>query len=570
MIARSLDRVALAEKNRNAPDGQRFCNALCFDYLPRNRFTAAQVMCNQCRNMISMAEKMISKNQITLEQFKTNPQIIFQDQNHSNIQTHKQCDTCEQQKLIIQFEFNRNTCKSCRYLQSSARNKEALQGYIHDIEELKTNIPVLTNFLKNIQKDCLILIISHYQVGRKATDDKATMVHNLIQYFMHLMEPSKCRYCKGSISPPEIICTDCQNKGLATPKYDLQQEFIKNIEKILDELKPLDAEKDIDLFSRHELILLVRQAGLKINQQVIKKYDLFELLNDFLKNREEKRAKQRAEEELQKQSLIPKTFEDLMIDNFVIQARAKDGYINATQLAKAGRKRFANWYQLEHTSALIQALESDTGIPASQLVDIKKGNSGAFEQGSWIHPDLAIQFAQWISPSFGVKVSRWTREIIMTGKTEIHEKSHEELLRLQMELQKEQDIRKRLEMNHKKILQKREYHKFQKGACFYIIQVDNERFKIGYDGIDINERFRTYRTSIPEMKICFMVFSPNADLIEKCMLLRFNEFRIEQNHEFLTDISLLELTTSIDTLLKYCKIPHEIVSMEEIHKYHES
>lgn len=72
------------------------------------------------------------------------------------------------------------------------------------------------------------------------------------------------------------------------------------------------------------------------------------------------------------------------------------------------------------------------------------------------------------------------------------------------------------------------------------------------------------------MEVCFMVFTPNADLIEKCLLLRFQDSLVETNHEFLTNLSLLELTTSIDTLLKYCKIPHEQVSDDEIEKYHES
>jgi len=200
---------------------------------------------------------------------------------------------------------------------------------------------------------------------------------------------------------------------------------------------------------------------------------------------------------------------------------------------------------------------------------VKKGNSNKFAQGSWIHPDLATNLAQWISPTFGVQVSRWVREIVITGKAEYHAKPNEELIRLQLELQKEQDARKKLEINHKRVLQRREYHKFQKGACFYIIQVDENNFKIGFDGIDINERFRAYRTSIPLMKIRFMVFTPKASLIEECMLSRFHDYLVENNHEFISNISLLELTTSVDTLLKYCKIPHQLVSEEEIGQYNE-
>ena len=84
----------------------------------------------------------------------------------------------------------------------------------------------------------------------------------------------------------------------------------------------------------------------------------------------------------------------------------EDGYINATMLCKAGGKEFKHWFENKTTKLLINTSESEVGIPTSQLIDIKKGNSSKFEQGSWIHPDLGIHLAQWISPSFALQVSR--------------------------------------------------------------------------------------------------------------------------------------------------------------------
>ena len=66
-------------------------------------------------------------------------------------------------------------------------------------------------------------------------------------------------------------------------------------------------------------------------------------------------------------------------------------------MCKAGKKEFKHWKSLESTKDLIKALESEVGIPTSQLIDSKKGNTSKFSQGSWIHPDLAVQLAQWIS-----------------------------------------------------------------------------------------------------------------------------------------------------------------------------
>jgi hypothetical protein len=113
---------------------------------------------------------------------------------------------------------------------------------------------------------------------------------------------------------------------------------------------------------------------------------------------------------------IPTT---LNLNNVIIVSRDKDNYINATQLCQAGNKQFNDWFRLNTTNQLINEVTCETGIPVSQLVDIKKGNSNEFIQGSWIHPDLAIQLAQWISPKFALQVSRWIRTLFTNGNISI-------------------------------------------------------------------------------------------------------------------------------------------------------
>ena len=117
-----------------------------------------------------------------------------------------------------------------------------------------------------------------------------------------------------------------------------------------------------------------------------------------------------------------KTFETLTLNSIVITSRIEDNYINATQLCQAGGKKFNHWYSLDNTKQLINELASDTGIPVSLLIDIKKGNSNEFNQGTWIHPDLAIQLAQWLSPKFAIQVSKWIMNLFTDGKVEINTK----------------------------------------------------------------------------------------------------------------------------------------------------
>lgn len=136
-----------------------------------------------------------------------------------------------------------------------------------------------------------------------------------------------------------------------------------------------------------------------------------------------------------------------------IQMRS-DGYVNATQIAKAAGKLFADWSRLESTQRLAEELSASMEISISQLIEVHKGRTSKFAQGSWIHPDLAIQFAQWCSPNFAIQVSRWVRELALTGRVELgNEKSNAELEELQKQLivakmEKEQSNNQIVSMQH--------------------------------------------------------------------------------------------------------------------------
>lgn len=96
-------------------------------------------------------------------------------------------------------------------------------------------------------------------------------------------------------------------------------------------------------------------------------------------------------------------------NNLPIEQRQADGYLNATALCKAAGKRFNNYYQLESTNEYLQALQVDTGIPVSELIQIRKGGKTS-EQGSWVHPEVAVDLAKWLSPQFRIMVNRWVVE----------------------------------------------------------------------------------------------------------------------------------------------------------------
>lgn len=51
-------------------------------------------------------------------------------------------------------------------------------------------------------------------------------------------------------------------------------------------------------------------------------------------------------------------------------------------------------------------LSVETKIPASQLIQPFE-SSNSIINGTWVHPQLAINLAQWASPKLGIAVPQW-------------------------------------------------------------------------------------------------------------------------------------------------------------------
>jgi hypothetical protein len=104
---------------------------------------------------------------------------------------------------------------------------------------------------------------------------------------------------------------------------------------------------------------------------------------------------------------ISQSSEDSTIGGKVIPK----GYVNATQMCKAGNKRFPNWTRLDRSKAYIGALSLATQIRASSLLVELTGtpDGDASLQGTWVHPKVAISIAAWISPEFEV----WANDVLL-------------------------------------------------------------------------------------------------------------------------------------------------------------
>lgn len=88
--------------------------------------------------------------------------------------------------------------------------------------------------------------------------------------------------------------------------------------------------------------------------------------------------------------------------------------INATEMAKPFGKRPVDYLRLPSTSELLEAIVRKSHICQDQLVMTVKG-SPEYGGGTWMHEDVAIDFAQWLSVDFRLWVNDRIKELLKYG-----------------------------------------------------------------------------------------------------------------------------------------------------------
>lgn len=96
----------------------------------------------------------------------------------------------------------------------------------------------------------------------------------------------------------------------------------------------------------------------------------------------------------------------------------KDQYvmISATEMAKAfPGKRPTDWLKSQSTKEFIAALSGVRKIVPSDLVRVINGDGG----GTWMHEDVALEFARWLSPAFAIWCNDRIKELLTIGSTQM-------------------------------------------------------------------------------------------------------------------------------------------------------
>lgn len=94
-----------------------------------------------------------------------------------------------------------------------------------------------------------------------------------------------------------------------------------------------------------------------------------------------------------------------------------DGWVNATQMAKPFRKKANDFLRIDATKAFVAALCADVGKSGNPDLVVATRHGGS-APGTWMHPDLALEFARWLSPEFAIWCNRTIRRI-MSGEAQL-------------------------------------------------------------------------------------------------------------------------------------------------------
>lgn len=93
----------------------------------------------------------------------------------------------------------------------------------------------------------------------------------------------------------------------------------------------------------------------------------------------------------------------------------KNVMVNATEMAKPFGKRPNDWLNLQSTKEFREALAITRENGNSDYQVVTCSGAPEYGGGTWLHEDLAIEFARWLSPAFAIWCNDRIKELLTTG-----------------------------------------------------------------------------------------------------------------------------------------------------------
>ena len=336
---------------------------------------------------------------------------------------------------------------------------------------------------------------------------------NIKPYTINLEINNNCKYCNKIFSKKYGVN---RHLKICKTKNDLIEQ-LKTENNILKQ----NTDKSIKVENNDE----------DNNENYITNNRLINIITD--KNKTIEKLKEETTKIIEKTDNIivieKKEQRELILNDIVITSRIEDNYVNATQLCQAGNKKFNDWFRLDTTKELINVLESETGIPASKLLDIVKGGDYK-KQGSWVHPDLSIQLGQWLSATFALKISKWIRTLFTVGHVDVN-------IEVLKEKEKEIIIKdKKIQLLEDLYVQKQKRHDYSQENIIYMLTTeDNKKKRIYIIGktTSLKNRLSTYNKTAEHEVVYYKgcKTKDDMDLIEQMVIKKLKIYKEKANRD---------------------------------------
>jgi hypothetical protein len=89
-------------------------------------------------------------------------------------------------------------------------------------------------------------------------------------------------------------------------------------------------------------------------------------------------------------------------------SKTGDVFFNATEIARQFGKLPKDFLRLVATQEYISEILDESGKENSPFKELVRTIKGGKHQGTWLHKELAFEFAGWCSPAFRRKLHKWT------------------------------------------------------------------------------------------------------------------------------------------------------------------
>lgn len=95
--------------------------------------------------------------------------------------------------------------------------------------------------------------------------------------------------------------------------------------------------------------------------------------------------------------------------------------VNATQMAKPFGLTPKDWLRTQQAKDLLNAATVRQKCLTADLLEVRQGGTPE-KQGTWMHEDIALLFAQWLSPDFYLACNNLLKHVLSKSALEVPSK----------------------------------------------------------------------------------------------------------------------------------------------------